>query len=110
MKRIAMVALLLAAGAFGAHADNDIYLNTMKQPRSDAELQVDTNTCNQTIGAPKNGTTTSRQYKRCMASRGWRFQRTQRTPPEHTWIDDEGLTCRDLKIGNSVIGSSCSNF
>jgi hypothetical protein len=31
MKRLVLAALLLSAGAIGAHADNDIYKNTLKQ-------------------------------------------------------------------------------
>ena len=51
MKRLVLIAALLAATAVGAQADNDIYRNTLKQPRSDAELQVDTTSCDQRYGS-----------------------------------------------------------
>jgi hypothetical protein len=111
MRRLVLIAALLAASVAGAQADNDIYRNVLKQPRSDTELHADGANCDQQYGAPKNGVPTSRQYKRCMANSGWRFQKTQHIPAPKTWIDPEtGLTCRDLKMGDAVIGSSCSNF
>ena len=111
MKRIVLVAAVLLGGMAAAHADKDIYNNTQKVPRGDFELHADTAACDQQYGAPKNGAVTSRVYKRCMLSRGWRFAHTVREKSEKTWIDPEtGLTCRDLKMGDTVIGSECSNF
>lgn len=111
MKRIALIAVLLLGGAAAAQADNDIYNNTRKFERGDFELHADTAACDQEYGAPQNGTVTSRAYRRCMLARGWRFAHTVREKREATWTDPEtGLTCRDLKMGGTVIGSSCSNF
>jgi hypothetical protein len=42
MKRLALATLLLLGGALSAHADNDIYDNTMKQARNDDALHADT--------------------------------------------------------------------
>jgi hypothetical protein len=109
MKHFAIAAVLLLGTAFSAHADTSIY--TSRHSKSDAELQAASQACDQQAGPDKNGTATSAQYKRCMASFGWRYQRTIRersAPREHTWIDPEtGDTCHDLLGG---LGSSCGNF
>ena len=78
MKNLSLAAVLLLGGVLSAQADNDVYNNTLKQPRGDAALQVDTNDCSQMLGAPQNGTVTSREYKSCMLSHGWRFSHTVR--------------------------------
>ncbi|MBU6462049.1 MAG: hypothetical protein KGK01_18580 [Bradyrhizobium sp.] len=62
----ALITLLLLGSALNAQADNDIYNNTLKQARGDDALHVDTQHCSQMLGAPQNGTPTSRAYKRCM--------------------------------------------
>jgi len=102
-----MAALLLIGGVLNAHADNDVYNSATKHDRSDAELQNDTDSCAQKFGAPKNGTKTSSQFKRCMLGHGWRFSHTVRV---HTWIDpDTGLTCRHGTF-MGVPSSDCSNM
>jgi hypothetical protein len=45
MKRLALVTLLLLGGALSARADNDVYDNITKHPRSDEVLQADTLYC-----------------------------------------------------------------
>lgn len=103
MNRIVLVTALLLGGALNAHADTSVY--TSQPPRSDADLQAAAQYCDQRFGAVQNGTVTSPRYKKCMLSRGWRYQSTTR---EHTWIDPEtGDTCHDILGG---LGSACGNF
>jgi hypothetical protein len=107
---LAMV--LLVGGVLAAQADTDIWVNAQKRPRNDtnAAAQVDADYCTRMVGPDLNGEPTPAKFKRCMASRAWRYGHTtrERTTPAHTWIDPEtGLTCRDILGG---FGSSCSNF
>ena len=105
MKRIALVAALLLAGAAAAHADTNYYTNLLKQPRGDDQLHADNAYCDERVGRDLNGVPTSAAYKRCMRTRGWRFDYTK---VEKTWIDpDTGDTCHDILGG---LGSSCGNF
>jgi hypothetical protein len=108
MTRTILAAMLILASGAAATADTVVYHNTLKSQRGDYELKNDGYYCDQRVGQDRNGVPTSAAYKRCMASRGWRYQYTKHTPPRKTWIDpDTGLTCHDILGG---FGSECSNF
>jgi hypothetical protein len=103
MKRMVLAAALVLAGACAAQADTNVWTNTTKHARSDAQTRADAAACQRIVGPDLNGVPTSRAMKRCMARRGWRFEYTRR---EYTWIDpDTGLRCH-----NADIACVCSNF
>jgi hypothetical protein len=105
MKRLALVTLMLIGGVAAAQADMSHYTNLLKQPRGDYELHADNAYCDDRIGPDLNGVPTSAAYKRCMRTRGWRFDYTH---VRKTWIDpDTGDTCHAILGG---LGSSCGNF
>ena len=80
MKRAALAALLLLGTAFAAHADVDHYDDATGRHRSDDLMHVDAEACSARLGPPKNGTSTSAIYKRCMRQRGWKFVETEVEP------------------------------
>jgi hypothetical protein len=90
MKR-KILATLIVLGCIGsAHADQDFWTDVRKPARVNDTLQQDTDFCTQTVGPSRNGEATPAVFKRCMGSRGWRYAGTKR---EHTWVDEDGLTC-----------------
>ena len=101
MKRVVLPILLLLGCMPGAQADQDMWTDVSKPRRVNDTLEQDTDFCNQTVGANLNGRPTSAIFKRCMGKRGWRYAGTKR---EHTWIDEDGLTCH-----NSGGATHCSN-
>jgi len=105
MKRIALIAALLLGSGLAAHADMSHYTDMSKHPRGDDALHADAEYCSERVGPDLNGVPVSPAYKRCMRSRGWRFDYTK---VERTWIDpDTGLTCHAILNG---FGAECSNF
>ena len=104
VKPPALAVLLLLFGALHAQADNDMWVPSGKNSLSDAALQGATDYCTQTVGPNLNGRPTSARFKQCMLSRGWRFVRTVRERPVHTWVDEDGLTCH-----NEGGATHCSN-
>ena len=50
MKRLSLVALLLAGSVAAVHADNDIYTNMSKQKRGDDALHADAAVCDAELG------------------------------------------------------------
>jgi hypothetical protein len=102
MKRIMLVTALLIGGAVSASADTDVW--SAKPPRGDADRVAANQYCDETVGPSVNHVPTSATYKRCMASRGWRFVTTKH---DDTWINHHGLSCHSILNG---FGSVCSNF
>jgi hypothetical protein len=102
MKSMILAVVLLASGAVAAHADTDVW--TASHPRGDGELYAANQVCNAEFGMPQNGVPTSAAYKRCMASQGWKFVKSERND---TWINHRGMTCHPILNG---FGSECSSF
>jgi hypothetical protein len=105
MKRIIVATALLVGATLAAQADTNYYTNVLKQPRSDDQLQADVRYCDAKIGGYQNGTPPTAAYRRCMSSRGWRYDHTKVVK---TWIDpDTGDRCHEILGG---AGSSCGNI
>jgi hypothetical protein len=102
MKRIILVTLIVFGCIGSAQADQDMWTDVRKPPRVNDTLQQDTDFCTQTVGPSLNGRPTPAGFKRCMGGRGWRYAGTKR---EHTWIDEDGLTCY-----NRGGATHCSNY
>jgi hypothetical protein len=103
MKRIILVAALLLGSGMAAHADMNHFTNMLKQPRSDDVLHADAEYCRERTGPDYDGVPVSAAYKRCMRSRGWRYDGTTF---DQTWINSDGLTCRSP----DGFGEVCTNF
>ncbi len=105
MKRLVLVAALLLGSGIAAQADVTHWTNLLEQERGHDALRADGGYCDQRVGPDHNGVPTTAAYKRCMRSRGWRYDYTR---VEKTWIDpDTGLSCHAILGG---VGSVCSNF
>ena len=105
MKRMILATVLLLGSAIAAQADMSHYTNLLRQPRDNDALAADARYCDAQVGPDRNGVPVSAAYKRCMRSRGWRFDYTH---VRKTWIDpDTGDTCHAILNG---LGSSCGNI
>ena len=102
MKRTVLWTLVFLGSITGAHADQDIWADIKKPARVNDTLQQDTDFCTQTVGPNLNGRPTPAAFKRCMGHRGWRYAGTKR---QHSWIDEDGLTCH-----NEGGATHCSNY
>jgi hypothetical protein len=109
MLRSFLILIMLAGSTLAAKADTDVWDNTTRHARSDEALFADKASCVAIYGEPQNGTPTSREFKQCMLSYGWRFRTTRRNGGAQTWIDPEtGLTCHHSSF-MGVPSSECSN-
>ena len=117
MQRIVLGAALLMAAATAAHADHDVFTDTLKHPRSNAMLNAQGAECREQTGqSNRNGAAMLPSYLRCMRARGWRFNHTAVSRDYHhrwivpgvTWTDpDRPGTCHYILGG---LGSECSNY
>jgi len=96
-RRSPMTTVMLAAftltGLFTAAADTSIYNDITKHRRGDNELHADGNYCDEKVGATPNHALPTTAYKKCMLSRGWRFDHKRRDNT-NTYINDDGMVCR----------------
>jgi len=104
MTRTIIAAMLLLGTAVAVRADTDVYGNVTRTPRSDYELHADGRYCDQQLGMTPNHVPPTAAYRKCMLSRGWRFNHKER---DNRWINHRGYHCQDILGG---AGSMCSMF
>jgi hypothetical protein len=94
-RSLVMTATLAAfslTGVFTAAADTSHWSDITKHKRSDDVLALDALYCDQRVGEQPNGSPTTPAYKKCMLSRGWRFN-YEATNNTGSYINDHGLLC-----------------
>jgi len=83
MKRVLLTTVILLGATYAAHADQDIWNDTTGRDRGDYAATRAAEYCAWKVGPTTNGVPTSAATKRCMASRGWSYERTDLEP--WTW-------------------------
>jgi hypothetical protein len=81
--------------------NSDVWTDTRAAKRSDAQLMADTSACATESGGNPPGAPTSMAMKRCMRSRGWRYDRTEISNDASSaqYFDpDTGLLCQPTGI------------
>jgi hypothetical protein len=86
MKRAIIALVFLSVAALSANAATDVWNDTQKPPRSDAEMdaqvQTDGSICDREVGA-QSGLPSAR-YRSCMARYHWVFSHMRRSAPRST--------------------------